>query len=52
LQNEKMFAKVILIGALCVFGASAQENFKDCLEKDSISCVQLAVRIISCFFFK
>lgn len=39
-----MFRKVVL--ALCIIGvATAQENFKDCLQKDSISCVQLAVRI-------
>lgn len=38
-----MFRKIVL--ALCVIGvATAQENFKDCLQKDSISCVQLAVR--------
>lgn len=39
-----MFTKFVF--ALCVIGAAtAQEiNFKDCLEKDSISCVQLAVR--------
>lgn len=38
-----MFRKVVL--ALCIIGvATAQENFKDCLQKDSISCVQLAVR--------
>ena len=38
-----MFRKFVF--ALCVIGvATAQENFKDCLEKDSISCVQLAVR--------
>lgn len=38
-----MFRKVVL--ALCIIGvASAQEGFKDCLQKDSISCVQMAVR--------
>lgn len=38
-----MFRKIVL--ALCVIGAvTAQENFKDCLQQDSISCVQLAVR--------
>lgn len=37
-----MFRKIVL--ALCVIGvATAQENFKDCLQKDSISCVQLAI---------
>lgn len=40
-----MFRKIVL--ALCIMGVvTAQENFKDCLQKDSISCVQLAVRII------
>lgn len=38
-----MFRNIVL--ALCVIGvATAQENFKDCLQKDSISCIQLAVR--------
>lgn len=40
-----MFSKVVI--ALCIIGAAtAQENFKDCLQKDSISCVQLSVRKI------
>ena len=39
-----MFQKVVFV--LCIVGiATAQENFKDCLQQDSISCVQLAVRI-------
>lgn len=38
-----MFKKFVL--ALCIIGvATAQDNFKSCLEQDSISCVQLAVR--------
>lgn len=38
-----MLQKVVFV--MCVFGiAVAQENFKDCLQKDSISCVQLSVR--------
>lgn len=37
-----MFSKVVI--ALCIIGAAtAQENFKDCLQKDSISCVQLSI---------
>lgn len=37
-----MFRKIVL--ALCVIGvATAQEGFKDCLQQDSISCVQLAI---------
>lgn len=44
-----MFKKIVL--ALCIIGvATAQENFKDCLQKDSISCVQLAVRQMDYFF--
>lgn len=39
-----MFSKVLLIGALCIIGAYSQEALKDCLQKDSISCVQMAVR--------
>lgn len=43
--KEKMFSKVVI--ALCIIGAAtAQETFKDCLQKDSISCVQLSVRKI------
>lgn len=34
---------------ICVLGlcalAAAQDNFKECLDKDSISCVQMMVRI-------
>lgn len=38
-----MMKKFVL--ALCIIGvATAQESFKDCLEADSISCVQLSVR--------
>lgn len=41
-----MMKKIVL--ALCVIGvATAQENFKDCLEQDSISCVQMTVRTIT-----
>lgn len=37
-----MFKKFVL--ALCIIGvATAQDNFKSCLEQDSISCVQLAI---------
>lgn len=37
-----MMKKIVL--ALCVIGvATAQENFKDCLEQDSISCVQMTI---------
>ncbi|CAG9808893.1 unnamed protein product [Chironomus riparius] len=37
-----MFQKVVLV--LCIVGiATAQEGFKDCLQQDSISCVQLAI---------
>lgn len=37
-----MLQKVVFV--MCVFGiAVAQENFKDCLQKDSISCVQLSI---------
>lgn len=36
---------------ICVLGlcalAAAQDNFKECLDKDSISCVQMMVRIRS-----
>lgn len=36
---------------MCVIGvATAQENFKDCLQQDSISCVQLAVRQMDYLF--
>lgn len=38
-----MFSKVVFV--MCIVGiAVAQENFQDCLQKDSISCVQLSVR--------
>jgi hypothetical protein len=37
-----MLSKVLLICAIATI-ASAQNTFKDCLEKDSISCIQLAV---------
>lgn len=47
-KNKKInmiSTKVLLVSALCLFGiVAAQETFKDCLQKDSISCVQLAVR--------
>lgn len=45
--------KVLLVSALCLFGiVAAQETFKDCLQKDSISCVQLAVRQIMDYYKK
>lgn len=36
----------IIIGvlSLCAFVA-AQDNFKECLDKDSISCMQMMVRL-------
>lgn len=44
-----MMRKIVL--ALCVIGvATAQESFKDCLEQDSISCLQMTVRTQDYFF--
>lgn len=38
-----MLSKIVFV--MCIVGiAVAQENFQDCLQKDSISCVQLSVR--------
>lgn len=36
-----MFQKFVFV--LCVFGIAAAQDFKDCLQKDSISCVQLSI---------
>lgn len=38
----------LLISA--VFAADEPSNFQDCLEKDSISCIQVAVRSIYFFY--
>lgn len=34
---------IICVLGLCAL-AAAQDNFKECLDKDSISCVQMMVR--------
>lgn len=38
-----MFQKVVFV--LCIVGIASAFDVKDCLQQDSISCVQLAVRI-------
>lgn len=46
-MNTKLFV-ICAIFAL----TSAEDTFKDCLEKDSISCIQLSVRINQIFYIK
>lgn len=36
-----MFSKVVFV--MCIVGIATAQDFKDCLQKDSISCVQMAI---------
>lgn len=43
--KQKNMKLLICVLSLCAL-AAAQDNFKECLDKDSISCVQMMVRIL------
>lgn len=42
-----LLSKVVIMGAFCILAVAAEQpSFKECFQQDSISCVQMAVRII------
>ncbi|XP_063706265.1 uncharacterized protein LOC134835322 [Culicoides brevitarsis] len=42
-HHESHVHKVVILSALCLLAVAAESSFKECLEQDSISCVQMTL---------